>query len=647
VTLPDNTMNNMACGVLSLGGSPKIYCVGGSAAGGTTATARVFYYDPATDTATTLTSADNWPGDAAGTILPGGFAETGNKMYILGGFNINVASTNGIYGFDPNGAVGAKWTTSAHTTPEGIMYAPTCAIGGIIYVGGASDYSGGTVIDTTNSFSYNPGTDSLGTIAPIPRATGETRGLTFNGHMLVMGGGRVAPNPSNIVNIYDPVGNVWTTGAPVPSFVNARRNFPTDTNGTNHIWLAGGYEPSAPAGDMEIFCLGGATPTPTPTPTATPTAGLTVTPTPTCPPSGGKIYNIAGFNLGGQSNTTRIYDIATNTWTVGAPVPEANGLSDHATAYSNGKIYVAGGYNGSGGISTLHIYDIASNTWTTGAPLPQALYLPGFGVINGKLYIAAGSNGSELNTLYVYDIASNTWTTGAVVPTAVTAPGSAVYQGKLYLFGGGFPTTRTITQIYDPVANSWTSGPNMAVNRLWFYGGALDNVSIVAPGGDTTPGVPINNNELFNGTSWANVLSLPYAARGPFCVSDGTYYYIGGGYDGTAVHTDTLRYDPVANTYTTLAPAPDPHFLSQAVIVPNQCGTPTPTATATPTATHTPTSTPTATATAPSATPTATHTPTPTATATATVPPPSPTPTVTPRHTPTPRPPPPHRPPVR
>src|SRR5438874_6937982 len=86
VTLPDNTMNNMACGVLTLGGTPEIYCVGGSAAGQTTATARVFYYNPVTDTATTLTAGDNWPGNM-GTILPGGFAETGNKMYILGGFN--------------------------------------------------------------------------------------------------------------------------------------------------------------------------------------------------------------------------------------------------------------------------------------------------------------------------------------------------------------------------------------------------------------------------------------------------------------------------------------------------------------------------------------------------------------------------------
>src|SRR5207302_9196643 len=172
VTLPHNTMNNMACGVLTLGGTPYIYCVGGSAAGQPTATARVFYYNPATDTVTTLTGADNWPGDAAGTILPGGFAETGNKMYILGGFNINVASTNQIWQFDPTGAVGAKWLQRVNT-PEGIMYAPTAAIGGIIYVGGASDYQGGTVVDTTNSFSFNPAANTIGSIAAIPRATGE------------------------------------------------------------------------------------------------------------------------------------------------------------------------------------------------------------------------------------------------------------------------------------------------------------------------------------------------------------------------------------------------------------------------------------------------------------------------------------------
>ena len=61
-TYPDNQVNNMACGVLTVSGTPNIYCVGGSAAGATTATARVFFYNPVTDTITTLTSGDNWPG---------------------------------------------------------------------------------------------------------------------------------------------------------------------------------------------------------------------------------------------------------------------------------------------------------------------------------------------------------------------------------------------------------------------------------------------------------------------------------------------------------------------------------------------------------------------------------------------------------
>jgi len=285
VTLPDNQMNNMACGVLTVGGTPYIYCVGGSAAGQTTAAARVFFYNPATDTATALGAGDNWPGNAAGTILPGGFAVTGNKLYILGGFNINIASTNQIWQFDPTQGVGSKWLQRVNT-PVGIMYAPTAAIGGIIYVGGASDYQGGTVIDTTNSFSFNPAANTIGSIAAIPRATGETRGLPFCNRMYVMGGGRTAPNPSTEVDVYDPASNTWSLGLP---FSTARRNFPADTDGTANIWLGGGYDSSGvtPLNSFEIFhcpvspCGGSPTPTATATATATSTATPTPTPTPT------------------------------------------------------------------------------------------------------------------------------------------------------------------------------------------------------------------------------------------------------------------------------------------------------------------------------------------------------------------------------
>src|SRR5207244_12523096 len=176
--------------------------------------------------------------------------------------------------------------------PEGIMYAPTCAIGSISYVGGASDYQGGTVVDTTNSFSFNPAANTIGSIAAIPRATGETRGLNFNGNMYCMGGGRVAPNPSNEVDIYNPGTNSWSIGTP---FATARRNFAVDTDGTCRIWLGGGYASDGitPLSSMERFCCGGGTPTPTATatptathtPTATPTATATATHTPTATPT--------------------------------------------------------------------------------------------------------------------------------------------------------------------------------------------------------------------------------------------------------------------------------------------------------------------------------------------------------------------------
>ena len=55
-TYPDNQVSNMACGALNDSGTYYIYCVGGSAGGQTTATDRVFRYNPITDTISTIPS---------------------------------------------------------------------------------------------------------------------------------------------------------------------------------------------------------------------------------------------------------------------------------------------------------------------------------------------------------------------------------------------------------------------------------------------------------------------------------------------------------------------------------------------------------------------------------------------------------------
>jgi hypothetical protein len=332
-TLPDNQVSNMACGVLTGSLTPLIYCVGGSAAGATTATARVFTYDPVTDTPSLLGS-DDWPGDAAGTTLPGGFAVVNNKFYTLGGFNINVASTNQIFQFDPSAPAETRWTQMVNA-PEGVMYAPTCTIGFIIYLAGASDYQGSTVVDTTNSFSFDPVTDTIGSIPAIPRATGETRALTFSGNMWVMGGGRTPPNPSNEADIC-----CWTTGQP---FMTARRNFPTDTDGTTTIWLAGGYASDGvtPLSSMEIFCNAGPTPTPTPTPSATPTATPTPTPTPTSPPCS---VSTAGCGLTISGPPPNVFDAnmsePVDPVTVDASDLTVNGIPADSASIMNGNMTI-------------------------------------------------------------------------------------------------------------------------------------------------------------------------------------------------------------------------------------------------------------------------------------------------------------------
>jgi len=250
-TYPDNQVNNMGCGVITDGGTPYIYCVGGSESATSTVTGRVFRYNPVTDTISTVSA--RWPsGDQ--NILPGGFTVLGNKMYILGGFNVNVSMDDRIWEFTPPGT----WVQKSTSLPQQLGYIPTVTIGNLIYTGGGSLWDGTTLQDSDLSFVYDPVANTLGNIATIPRATGETRALNFNGQMLVMGGGRVAPNPSNEVDVYDPGTNTWSTS--IPPFTAARRNFPTDTDGTNGIWLAGGYDIDGftPLSSMEIFsCTSG------------------------------------------------------------------------------------------------------------------------------------------------------------------------------------------------------------------------------------------------------------------------------------------------------------------------------------------------------------------------------------------------------
>ena len=245
---PDNQVSNMACGVLSVGQTPYIYCVGGSAAGTTAATTRVFRYNPVSDTMET-TGIQPW-NESAPDTLPGGFTVFQNKLYILGGLTVGTSATNRIFEFTPGNAVGSQWARKAATLPVALSFVPATTIGSLIFTAGGSTFTPCVLTETNNSYVYDPVRDSISLIASIPRTTGETRAVTVANEMWVLGGGRTAPNPSAEVNIYNPGTGQWRVGVPLSA---GQRNFAAASDGAR-VFMAGGYNSSTtPLKTAQIF----------------------------------------------------------------------------------------------------------------------------------------------------------------------------------------------------------------------------------------------------------------------------------------------------------------------------------------------------------------------------------------------------------
>jgi hypothetical protein len=114
-------------------------------------------------------------------------------------------------------------------------------------------------------------------------------------------------------------------------------------------------------------------------------------------------------------------------------------------------------------------------------------------------------------------------------------------------------STPTPTPIPTPVDCAWTLAPVLPIP---IYGEAVTSLggNLYSFGG-RTGSAPIVNSYKFDGTAWTVIAPLPVALYYAAAVSDGTYAYILGGADVSGTSTaNVYRYDPVANTYATLAP---------------------------------------------------------------------------------------------
>ncbi len=253
---------------------------------------------------------------------------------------------------------------------------------------------------------------------------------------------------------------------------------------------------------------------------------------------GNRIIAALGYD-GGDTSTTRIYDIATNSWSFGANAP---GTSSEGAGVAHGGLFYTAGGRFIGPRNDLWAYDPVSNTWATRASMSQGRAGLAIAVVGNAIYVIGGRTGTggpcsggALSSVERYDIDEDTWTTVAPMPVALSDRAAATVGGKIYVFGGcsgGFPIFTNAVDVYDPVTDTWSSAPaDMPTARAGMYGVATKGDAVYVIGGwdGIQPGLHTNEAYHVAKDSWTVEPPMPTARAEAGAAGHGGQVYIVGG----------------------------------------------------------------------------------------------------------------------
>ncbi|RYG60635.1 hypothetical protein EON80_24555 [bacterium] len=177
------------------------------------------------------------------------------------------------------------------------------------------------------------------------------------------------------------------------------------------------------------------------------------------------IYVIGGNTQEGITAEVERFDTRDGSIKAMAPLPLA--LRAMASVIIGDKIYVVGGANNEGArVDNLLIYDIATDTWKAGAPLPEKKEcelvpwqggLLAIGGYLGPAGLAAG--GKDISAaVHRYDIATNTWSALPSLPTPTSGHHALVVSDakgheQIVSFGDYVQPSRFISG--NPIKGDW------------------------------------------------------------------------------------------------------------------------------------------------------------------------------------------------
>jgi hypothetical protein len=259
---------------------------------------------------------------------------------------------------------------------------------------------------------------------------------------------------------------------------------------------------------------------------------------------------------------TRLADVG--EWSHRSGLLAAN--SEFALTELNGKLYVLGGYPASRQtVRTVQIYDIASDSWTLGPQLPQANNHGMAAAVNGKIYLIGGQLTADeegyVQTVYELDPAGSAWVEKAQMPTARSGGVAVVLGGKIYVAGGRVPRGSDFA-VYDPATNQWEVLPDLPTQRNHIAGVAINGRIHIVGGrlGNGLSPLKTDAHEVFNPLTrtWSAAAPMMSGRSGINGVMARGCFHVWGGEKPEGMTPQHEYYDPRFDRWASLPDMPIP-----------------------------------------------------------------------------------------
>ena len=126
--------------------------------------------------------------------------------------------------------------------------------------------------------------------------------------------------------------------------------------------------------------------------------------------------------------------------------------------------------------------------------------------------------------------------------------------------------------LLDTNTGKWVDGPPLLHPRGAGGAAVVGNKIIVVGGHTGNPEQLVTQTEVYDGTRWSDAADIPVPGDHLAVTADSSYLYaVGGRKFSAGSNTDVVqRYDPKANRWTALTPAPQPVGGAGAAVVNGQ-----------------------------------------------------------------------------